>query len=72
MSRKLHLATTGRDTERGLSNTPGTGTPRRDVTVPKRNTKTSTAQNEDLEEIEEDEEKIKEGKAEKAKPKGAK
>lgn len=68
MSRKLHLATNSRDTERGLSNTPGTGTPRRDVTVPNRNRKTSTAQNEDAAEIEKDEEAIKAGKT---KPKRA-
>ena len=68
MSRKLHLATTSRDTERGLSNTPGTGTPRRDVTVPNRYRKSSTAQSEDAAEIEKDEDAIKAGKA---KPKRA-
>jgi|GEM_PF-5855372 len=60
MSRKLHLATTSRDTERGLSTTPGTGTPREDVTAPKRNPRTATSQNENVEDIEEDAKKAKE------------
>lgn len=70
MSRKLHSATTSRDTERGLSNTPGTGTPRRDITVPKRNVKTATAQNEDVEEIAKDEKEIRKGNAAKPESEG--
>ena len=59
MSRKLHLAATDRDTERGLSSTPGPGTPREDVAAPKRVPKTATPENEDVEEIEEDGKKMK-------------
>ena len=70
MSRPLPLATTSRDTERGLSITPGTGTPRRDVTVPNRSRQTSTAKNEDVGDIEKDEDAIKADKSGKAKPKG--
>ena len=55
MSRQLHSATATRVTERGLSNTPRTGNPRRDATVPSRNRKTATSGNEDVKEIEEDE-----------------
>jgi hypothetical protein len=51
MSRKLHLATISRDTERGLSTTPGTGTPREDVTSPQRNRRTATSGNEGVGEL---------------------
>ena len=54
MSIKLHLATTGRDTERGLSSTPGTGTPRKDVSSPMVTRRTATSENEGVEETEED------------------
>ncbi len=70
MSRILHSASASLDTTRGLSITPGTGTPRRDVTVPNRNRQTSTAKNEDVGEIENDEEAIQAAKSGKAKPKG--
>jgi hypothetical protein len=54
MSRKLHLATSDRDTERGLSNSPGTGTPRQGVTAPNVSRKTNSGQQgvHDLEEEE--------------------
>ncbi|MGV9012532.1 MAG: hypothetical protein ACOH13_08065 [Flavobacteriales bacterium] len=67
MSIKLHLATTSRDTERGLAINPGTGTPHRDVTVPSQNTETATAKNEDVGDIEKDEDAIKADQAGKTK-----
>ena len=54
MSRKLHLAIGARDTERGLGSTPGTGTPRTDVSAPNVQKKTATSANEDVEEIDGD------------------
>ena len=62
MSIKLHLATTGRDTERGLSSTPGTGTPRKDVSSSSVTRRTATSKNEGVGEIDEDLESVKKGK----------
>ena len=70
MSIKLPLAATSRDTERGLSSTPGTGIPRVEVTPPSRNRTTSTAKNEDVGDMEKDEDAVKAERAGKAKPKG--
>lgn len=67
MSIKLHLATIGRDTERGLSSTPGTGTPRKDVSSSMVTRRTATSQNEGIEETEDDLESAKKGKKKAAK-----
>lgn len=62
MSIKPHLATTGRDTERGLSSTPGTGTPRKDVSSPIVTRRTATSEDEGVEETENDLHAVKQGK----------
>ena len=54
MSRKLHTATSSRDTERGLGNNPGTGTPRQNSAAPNMQRKGATSANEGVRNIEED------------------